>query len=111
MKRKVIILVLQFCACLLICLSVFVLRPIWRGMDVIRWILPPLAALLSAFFAVKLKVNPYLAWLPPPLALTLAGFIASMGIAPEGGLMLLCAFIGVTGAAAGDVYNKRKVGK
>ena len=43
--------------------------------------------------------------------MTLAGFIASMGIAPEGGLMLLCAFIGVTGAAAGDVYNKPKVGK
>lgn len=111
MKHKVKILSLQFCVCLLICLAVFVLRPIWRGMDVIRWMLPPLTALLSAFFAVKRRINPYLAWLPPPLSLTIAGFVASMGIAPEGGLMLLCAFMGVTGAAAGDVYNKRKVRK
>ncbi len=111
MKRKLLILALQFCLCLLICLAVFVLRPLWRGMGVIKWILPPMAALLSAFLAVKLGVNPYLAWLPHPLALTLAGFIASMGIAPEGGLMLLCALMGVTGAAAGDVYTKRKAGK
>ena len=111
MKRHILILSAQFFVCLLICLAVFVLRPLLRGMSVVKWTLLPLAAMISAFMSVKAGVNPYLAWLPPPLALTAAGFIVSMGIAPEGGLMLLCAFMGVVGAAAGDVLAKRKVRK
>ena len=111
MKRQSALLSILFCVSLLVCLAVFILRPVWRGMDTLKWILPPAAALIGAYIVVRKGVNPYLAWLPPALALTVAGFIASMGIAPKGGLMLLCAFTGLVGSAAGDVYNKRKVRK
>ncbi|MCR4622740.1 MAG: hypothetical protein K5663_11740 [Clostridiales bacterium] len=111
MKRRICILTAQFCVCLIVCLAVFILRPLWRGMNAVKWIVPPLFSLFCAYFAVRKGVNPYLAWLPPPLALTAAGFAASMGFAPEGGLMLLCALMGIIGAAAGDESNVRKAKK
>ena len=81
------------------------LHPIASGVGL--WLFMPCAGALTAFQAVRRGLLNYAAWLAPPACLY-AGFFILWGYAPPAGPALLCAFISLVGAAAGEVYRHQK---
>ena len=71
------------------------------------WLFMPLAGAFTAFQAVRRGLLNYAAWLAPPVSLYVAHFLL-WRYAPPAGPALLCAFISLVGAAAGEVYVQRK---
>lgn len=73
---------------------------------ILVWAVLPLAGCASAYMAVILGLNNYIAWLAPPAA----GFAAHLivwGYVPAPGPILLCALISLIGAAAGEVVRRQ----
>ncbi|MBQ3079949.1 MAG: hypothetical protein IJC48_08150 [Clostridia bacterium] len=81
------------------------LKPVPALYSVGIWALVPLSGAIGAYIAVRRGVNAYLAWLVPPICAALVPLIASMGYLPPAGRVLMCAFISIVGAAAGDTGN------
>ena len=71
------------------------------------WALVPIAGAFSAFQAVRRGLLNYAAWIAPPACLCAAHTLI-WGYLPHAGAMLLCAFIALVGAAAGEVYIQQK---
>ena len=94
-------------ACLLGELSYYVSN-ILRS--VIMWAALPVLGAYTAMKCVLRGLNNYAAWIAPPLCMTAAGLIL-WGYVPHAGPVLLCAFISLVGAAAGEVASKGNYGK
>ncbi len=71
------------------------------------WLFMPLAGALTAFQAVRRGLLNYAAWIPPMACLYLSHYLL-WHYAPPAGPALLCAFISLVGAAAGEVYVQQK---
>ena len=71
------------------------------------WILPSAAGAWTACLLTQSGLNSYAAWIIPPVIHSVTPLIA-LGYLPAPFSMLLCAFISLVGAAAGDVLSKRK---
>ena len=74
---------------------------------VFLWLLPAAAGAWTACLLAKSGLNCYAAWIAPPVIHSIVPLIA-LGYLPSPFSMLLCAFVSLVGAAAGDVLNKRK---
>ncbi len=70
------------------------------------WILPLAFGAWSAYQAVCRGLISYAAWLLPPMIHSVVPWIG-IGYPPAPLSMLLCAFISLIGAAAGDVMHKQ----
>ena len=70
------------------------------------WLFMPCAGAFTAFRAVRRGLLNYAAWIAPPACLYAANILI-WGYAPPAGGALFCAFLSLTGAAAGEVYNQQ----
>ncbi|MBQ6594504.1 MAG: hypothetical protein IJH78_02450 [Clostridia bacterium] len=70
------------------------------------WIAMPLLGAVSAAAATVRGLLNYAAWLLPPVCMTLAHIIL-WKLPPDPGPVLLCAFVSLVGAAAGQVMKER----
>ena len=72
------------------------------------WIAVPACGALTACAAVRFGgLLNYTAWVAPPACLFLAHYLI-WGFAPPAGPALLCAFVSLVGAAAGEVLRQHK---
>lgn len=71
------------------------------------WLLMPILGAFSSCAAVRRGLLNYAAWIAPPACLC-AVHTAIWGYLPPAGAMLLCAFISLIGAAAGEVLVQQK---
>ncbi len=106
--RYTLMLSLQFAAMFLLALITVFTRPLPILYGILCWFALPALGAFSTYICVTRGVNAYIAWIMPPLGATAAGFLASMGIAPDAGRVLLLAFASLVGAAAGDVRVKAR---
>ena len=74
---------------------------------VFLWILPLLVGPLTACRVTVCGLNCYVAWIVPPVIHTAVPWLC-IGYPPPPLTMLLCAFLSLVGAAAGDVLARRK---
>ncbi len=70
------------------------------------WAILPVAGCASAYIAVILGLNNYVAWIVPP-AMGFAAHLIAWGFLPTPGPILLCALISLIGAAAGEVVRRQ----
>ena len=78
--------------------------------DVLIWALIPFLGALTAYRCVLRGLNNYAAWIAPPACAVIASLIL-WGYVPHGGPVLVCAFVSLVGAAAGEVRrseNKKR---
>lgn len=101
-------LIRQFIIVFVLSALIALLRAAGGLYDVLVWAVIPLAGAVTAFLCVRNGVNPYLCWFLPPSAQTLAVLLVTMGYLPQGGQMVLTAFLSLVGSAAGDTANKQK---
>lgn len=73
--------------------------------SILAWAILPLTGAYTACKAVLHGLNNYLAWIAPPACIVAAGLLL-WGYVPHGGPVLLCAFVSLVGAAAGEVLSK-----
>ena len=71
------------------------------------WVAVPLAGGFTAYRAVLGGLLNYAAWIAPPVLLYVV-HIALWGYVPPVSAALLCAFISLVGAAAGEVTRQRR---
>ena len=71
------------------------------------WLLMPLLGACTALRAVRRGLLNYAAWIAPPVC-ECAAHVLIWGYLPPAGAMLLCAFVSLIGAAAGEVLNRQK---
>ena len=74
---------------------------------VFLWILPAAAGAWTACLLAKSGLNSYAAWIVPPIIHSIVPLLI-LSYLPSPFSMLLCAFVSLIGAAAGDVLSKRK---
>ena len=74
--------------------------------SILMWGSVPLTGAWTAFRAVQRELSNYLAWIAPPACLYGAHYLL-WRFAPSAGAALLCAFISLVGAAAGEVFLQR----
>ena len=74
--------------------------------DILLWAALPLAGMYTAYRAVLGGLLNYAAWIAPPACMFIA-HLAIWKFSPPAGPALLCAFISLIGAAAGEVMNQR----
>lgn len=70
------------------------------------WILPAAAGAWTACILSRSGLISYAAWIAPPIVHSVVPLIA-LGYLPSPFSMLLCAFVSLVGAAAGDELAKR----
>ena len=70
------------------------------------WLLMPLLGAYTALRAVRRGLLNYAAWIAPPVC-ECAAHVLIWGYLPPAGAMLLCAFVSLIGAAAGEVLNRQ----
>lgn len=71
------------------------------------WGIIPLTGAFTACRAVRRGLLNYAAWIAPPICL-FAAHTAIWGYVPPAGALLLCAFVSLVGAAAGEVMIRQK---
>lgn len=69
------------------------------------WGVMPLLGLASACMATRRGLLNYAAWLAPPIGQALGHLIVWYYL-PDAGPVLLCAFVSLVGAAAGEVLRR-----
>lgn len=74
---------------------------------VLSWAAMPLLGLLSACWATRRGLLNYAAWIAPPVCMWLSHYLI-WTYSPEPGPALLCAFLSLVGAAAGEVLNQQQ---
>lgn len=75
------------------------------GSGLVQWVVLPLLGAVSAYRATRRGLLNYVAWLAPPVCMA-AGYCLVWSYLPEPGPVLLCAFVSLVGAAAGEVMNR-----
>ena len=75
--------------------------PTWLRI-IALWVVVPLAGAVSAWRVVLHGLLNYVAWIAPPAVLYIV-HIALWGYVPPVSAALLCAFVSLVGAAAGEV--------
>lgn len=75
--------------------------------DIMLFAIMPLLGAYSAYRAVLRGLLNYAAWIAPPACMLFAHTIL-WGYVPPAGAMLVCAFISLIGAAAGEVKKAQK---
>ena len=105
MKKGALALIVQLAASAALSYAALLLMPVGWLYGLLIWGALPLSAFISALLLARLGLNPYICWLIPPLALTVISLV-TMGYVAGGAAVLLTAFLGVVGAAAGDTLNK-----
>ena len=76
--------------------------------DMMLWFVVPVCGAATACAAVRFgRLLNYAAWIAPPACLFWAHYLV-WGFAPPAGCALLCAFVSLVGAAAGEVLRQRK---
>lgn len=101
--RWLIVWLLQFAAAFVV--SGLLSLSLWLGhaaYGVCMWALLPVAGCISAYLATVNGLLNYAAWIAPPVAMALS-HMAVWYYPPEAGPVLLCAFVSLVGAAAGEV--------
>lgn len=112
MKKHIYLLLLQFLISFFLSLAAYLLRPTGVLFFFLIYFLIPIFSAYTACKLVLKKINPYLAWLLPALAETAAGFLISLGFSPDPLPIMITSFVGLAGAATGDVlYKTNKKGK
>lgn len=74
---------------------------------VLSWAAMPLLGLLSACWVTRRGLLNYAAWIAPPVCMWLSHYLIWQ-YSPAPGPALLCAFLSLVGAAAGEVLNGQK---
>lgn len=72
---------------------------------VFLWVLPSVLGALTACRLARVGLTAYAAWLLPPIIHSAVPWLL-IGYPPAPGSMLLCAFVSLVGAAAGDVLRR-----
>ena len=72
---------------------------------VAMWVVMPLAGAISAYRATRGGLLNYAAWIAPPVCMTASHWMI-WDYLPHAGSMMLCAFVSLVGAAAGEVMNR-----
>lgn len=106
MRKYLAALCAQFGICFVAALGAYLLKPIPALHAVLIWGITPIMSGISAFVLAKCSLNPYVCWIMPPLSQTLASLVVTGGYLPNGASILLMAFFGIFGAAAGENYQK-----
>lgn len=75
--------------------------------DVALWGLSPIIGAVSAYRATRRGLLNYAAWLAPPACVAVSQWLV-WGFLPQPGPVLLCAFISLVGAAAGEVRKREQ---
>lgn len=83
------------------------LHPVLFG--IASWAVMPLLGMLSACRATRRGLLNYAAWIAPPACMWLSHYLI-WSYSPQPGPALLCAFLSLVGAAAGEVLNQQKKG-
>lgn len=73
---------------------------------VASWVVLPLLGMLTAYRATRRGLNNYAAWIAPPVCMW-ASYFLLWRYSPPAGPAVLCAFISLVGAAAGEVRNQQ----
>lgn len=71
------------------------------------WVVMPVLGLLSACQATRRGLLNYAAWIAPPACMWVTHYLI-WSYSPSPGPMMLCAFLALVGAAAGEVLNQQK---
>lgn len=71
------------------------------------WAAVPLLGLFSAYWVTRRGLLNYLAWIAPPACQWVCPMIW-LGYPPDAMSVVICAFVSLVGAAAGDVMNRRE---
>ena len=74
---------------------------------VMAWAVLPVLGMISACRATRRGLLNYAAWIAPPVCVWLSYYVI-WGYSPQPGPALLCAFLSLVGAAAGEVLNQQK---
>lgn len=74
---------------------------------ILSWAGMPLLGMLSACRATRRGLLNYAAWIAPPACMWLTHFVIWQ-YSPAPGPVLVCAFVSLVGAAAGEVLNQQK---
>ena len=81
---------------------------IWPPFKIIlHWVLLPVLGALTAGLLAFSGVICYAAWILPPVIVSALPWLL-LGYPIEPGAMLLCAFLSMIGASAGEVMRKRR---
>lgn len=82
-----------------------VLHPVLFGL--LSWAAMPLLGMFTACWATRKGLLNYAAWIAPPVCMWLSYYLIWQ-YSPAPGSALLCAFLSLVGAAAGEVLNNQK---
>ena len=74
------------------------------------WAFMPAAGLSVSLMATRRGLLNYAAWIAPPVCMALTHYLLWRYL-PDAGPVLLCAFVSVIGAAAGQVIKERDNGR
>lgn len=74
---------------------------------ILSWAAMPALGLLTACRATRRGLLNYAAWIAPPVCMWLSHFVIWQ-YSPAPGPVLVCAFVSLVGAAAGEVLNQQK---
>ena len=99
-----IMLVLSLCATFLPLLFPMAATPLRL---VFLWLLPAVFGAWSACRLTRCGLISYAAWIVPPIVHSALPWL-TLGYPPSGLSMVLCAFVSLVGAAAGDVMYRRE---
>ena len=80
------------------------LPPVIYG--IMTWVAAPLLGMLTACRATRRGLLNYAAWIAPPVCMWLTYYLI-WNYSPQPGPTLLCAFMSLVGAAAGEVLNRQ----
>ena len=83
------------------------LPPVVYG--IMAWVVTPVLGMLSACWATRCGLLNYAAWIAPPVCIWLTYYLI-WSYSPQPGPALLCAFLSLVGAAAGEVLKQQKKG-
>lgn len=103
LKAWLIQIVTMMILCVLQAFSYYLMAVIY---NILLWGVVPLAGLFTAYRAVKRGLLNYAAWIAPPVCLY-ASHLLVWHYSPPAGAALLCAFVSLVGAAAGEVKMQR----
>lgn len=82
-----------------------ILHPVLFG--AMSWIIMPVLGMLTACRATRRGLLNYAAWIAPPVCMWLGNYLV-WGYSPKPGAAIVCAFLSLVGAAAGEVLNRQE---
>ena len=74
---------------------------------ILAWVIAPLLGMLTSCRTTRRGLLNYAAWIAPPACMWLTYYLI-WNYSPQPGPALLCAFLSLVGAAAGEVLNRQK---